>query len=159
MGCPAPRVYRKKVGGALLKDPSKIAHILRSMRANWTGNLTVKMRIGFEDDRNFEEILKVILKNKINLLSLHVRTVKGGYNTIPQYNYVEKAIEIWGDCPILVNGSIETAEDAWKLKRKLGIWGNDWSSRNTSVDFPQIREVSMGKPHLLLKELIFIDIA
>ena len=68
MGCPAPRVYRKKVGGALLKDPGKIAHILRSMRANWTGNLTVKMRIGFEDDRNFEETLKVILKIRLIFL-------------------------------------------------------------------------------------------
>ena len=41
MGCPAPRVYRKNVGGALLKDLGKIAHILLSMRANWTGNLTM----------------------------------------------------------------------------------------------------------------------
>lgn len=148
MGCPAPRVYRKNVGGALLKDPGKIAHILRSMRANWTGNLTVKMRIGFEDDRNFEETLKVILKNKINLLSLHVRTVKGGYNTIPQYNYVEKAIEILGDdCPVLVNGSIETAEDAWKLKQEIGVFGvmiGRAAIRNPWI-FRQIREVSNGQ--------------
>ena len=30
MGCPAPRVYKKKVGGGLLKDPPKIAKILES---------------------------------------------------------------------------------------------------------------------------------
>ena len=66
-----------------MKDPKKL--IKSSMQcARIDGNLTVKMRIGFEDDRNFEETLNVILANKINLLSLHVRTVKGGYNTIPQ---------------------------------------------------------------------------
>ena len=47
------------------------------MRECLEGNLTVKMRIGFEDDRNFSEILSLIVKNKVNLLSLHVRTVKG----------------------------------------------------------------------------------
>ena len=77
MGCPAPRVYKKNVGGGLLKDPTKIDQIPQQC-ANWEGSLTVKMRIGFEDDNNFERILVRNFKNRINLLSLHVRTVKGG---------------------------------------------------------------------------------
>ena len=28
MGCPAPRVYRKNVGGGLLREPAKINQIL-----------------------------------------------------------------------------------------------------------------------------------
>ena len=148
MGCPAPRVYKKNVGGGLLKDPAKIDQILEVMRDNWESNLTVKMRIGFEDDCNFERILNIILKNKINLLSLHVRTVKGGYNTIPYYNYAEKAVEILGDkCPVLINGSITNAEEACALNQKTGIFGvmigraaisNPWI-------FRQIREISNGE--------------
>lgn len=149
MGCPAPRVYKKNVGGGLLKDPSKINQILEVMRNNWESNLTVKMRIGFEDDSNFERILNIILKNKINLLSLHVRTVKGGYNTVPSYNYVEKAVEILrGDCPLLINGSIETAEEALALKQQFGVLGvmiGRAAIRNPWI-FRQIREVSRGSP-------------
>ena len=148
MGCPAPRVYKKNVGGGLLKDPAKIDQILEVMRDNWESNLTVKMRIGFEDDCNFERILNIILKNKINLLSLHVRTVKGGYNTMPSYNYVEKAVEILrGDCPLLVNGSIETAEEALALKQQFGVLGvmiGRAAIRNPWI-FRQIRERSSGK--------------
>ena len=147
MGCPAPRVYKKKVGGALLKDPNKIDQILGSMRAAWAGNLTVKMRIGFEDDRNFEEILKIILKHQIDMLSIHVRTVTGGYNTRPQYQYVKKAVDLLGEkCPVLVNGSIDSAEDAWGLKQKLGTYGvmiGRAAIRNPWI-FRQIREVSQG---------------
>ena len=148
MGCPAPRVYKKNVGGGLLKDPAKIDQILEVMRDNWESNLTVKMRIGFEDDCNFERILNIILKNKINLLSLHVRTVKGGYNTVPSYNYVEKAVEILrGDCPLLINGSIETAEEALALKQQFGVLGvmiGRAAIRNPWI-FRQIRELSTGK--------------
>ena len=57
------------------------------------------------------------------------------HNNIP----CRKGIEILGDdCPVSVNGSIETAEDAWKLKQEIGVFGAmDWSSRNTkSMDFP-----------------------
>ena len=57
MGCPAPRVYKKNVGGGLLKDPYKNRSDPEVMRDNWEGSLTVKMRIGFEDDCNFERIL------------------------------------------------------------------------------------------------------
>ena len=148
MGCPAPRVYKKNVGGGLLKDPSKIQQILQSMRSMIEGNLTVKMRIGFEDDQNFEEILKIISGSGVNLLSIHVRTVKGGYNSPPQYEYVDKALQFLGDdCPILVNGSIESASDACRLKDKRGVMGvmiGRAAIRNPWI-FRQINEFSRGE--------------
>ena len=147
MGRPAPRVYKKNVGGGLLKDPGKINQILYAMRSRIDGNLTVKMRIGFEDDKNFEEILKVILANEVNLLSLHVRTVRGGYNTSPQYDYIKKAVQFLGDqCPVLANGSIETAQDAILLRKRfdaLGVMIGRAAIRNPWI-FRQIREIDSG---------------
>ena len=43
--------------------------------------LTVKMRIGFEDDRFFDELLEAMNELKVDLLSLHARTVFGGYRS------------------------------------------------------------------------------
>ena len=154
MGCPAPRVYKKNVGGRLLKDRLKIDQILRTMRSVIKGNLTVKMRIGFENDHNFEEILTVILANKIDLLSLHVRTVKGGYNSPPQYDYVKKAVQRLGDqCPVLVNGSIESAQDAISLQKRLetlGVMIGRAAIRNPWI-FRQIRELSNGEDPFIPK--------
>ena len=88
------------------------------------------------------------MKNKVNLLSLHVRTVKGGYNT-PPLDYVKKTVEYLGDrCPILANGSIETAEDAVFLRKKLGTLGvmiGRAAIRNPWI-FRQIREFEDGIP-------------
>ena len=33
MGCPAPRIYRKNVGGGLLREPEKVERILGELRA------------------------------------------------------------------------------------------------------------------------------
>ena len=147
MGCPAPKVYKKNVGGGLLRDPKKINRILSEMRSHIEGNLTVKMRIGFEDDRNFDEILKSIKLNEVNLLSLHVRTVKGGYNSSPDYSYIERALHfLEGSCPVFVNGSIETAQQAVCLKNELstqGVMIGRAAIRNPWV-FRQIREVGEG---------------
>ena len=88
--------------------------------------------------------------------------MKGGYNTIPYYNYVEKAIELLGDdCPVLVNGSIETAEDALSLKKHFGVFGvmigraairNPWIFSVKSVKYHQARR------RLSPRDLIFINI-
>ena len=60
MGCPAPKIYKKNVGGGLLRDPDKVDTLLGCMRAAITGPFTVKMRIGFEDTRHFERILELL---------------------------------------------------------------------------------------------------
>src|SRR5476649_2382907 len=60
LGCPAPKVYKKNVGGGLLRDPAKIDEILGTLRAAVPGLFTVKMRIGFEDTRHFDGILELV---------------------------------------------------------------------------------------------------
>jgi tRNA-dihydrouridine synthase len=70
MGCPAPKVYKKNVGGGLLRDPAKIDEILGVLRQAIPGRFTVKMRIGFEDTTHFERILDLINKHDVDLLSV-----------------------------------------------------------------------------------------
>ena len=47
------------------------------------------MRFGFEDDRNFEEILTILDKHQIDL-EYTCKNVKGGYRMKPEYSYVKK---------------------------------------------------------------------
>src|SRR5688572_30776858 len=52
LGCPAPKVYKKNVGGGLLREPEKVGQILATLRATVPGLFTVKMCIGFNDTAN-----------------------------------------------------------------------------------------------------------
>jgi len=113
MGCPAPKVYRKNVGGGLLRDPAAVDRILGCLREAVEGRFTVKMRIGFEDDRNFEAILKLLEKHEVDLLSLHARTVKEAYRSAVHYEYIEQAVQSLS-IPVLANGNVTSL--------KKGLW-------------------------------------
>ena len=146
LGCPAPRVYRKKVGGGLLRDPERVDAVLQTLRDACPCPLTVKTRIGFEDSRNFGRILEIFSKNEVELVSLHARTVKGGYRSIPEYEYVTQAVNSL-DCPVLLNGNVDTAEGAIRLKQSTGAAGvmiGRSAIRNPWI-FQQIRELQNGQ--------------
>ena len=146
LGCPAPRVYRKNVGGGLLRDPDKIREIIEVLSEETSFLLSVKMRIGFEDDRFFERILDILTESTVGLVSIHARTVKGGYNSTPSYDHVEQAVQRLS-CPVLLNGSVETGKHALALRKKTGAHGimiGRSAIRNPWI-FRQIRDLQSGR--------------
>src|SRR5947208_10068120 len=79
LGCPAPKVYKKNVGGGLLREPERVAEILGTLRALLDGKspglFTVKMRIGFDGTEHFDRLLDLVNEHRVDLLSVHGRTV------------------------------------------------------------------------------------
>lgn len=147
MGCPAPKVYKKNVGGGLLRDPAKVDEVLNCLRTAVKGNFTVKMRIGFEDDRNFEAILELIDKHRVDLLSLHARTVKEGYRSEVHYEYIRRAVERV-PCPVLANGNITSVAKGQRVLEETGSAGlmiGRHCIRNPWI-FRQLREHFAGEP-------------
>jgi tRNA-dihydrouridine synthase B len=146
LGCPAPRVFKKNVGGGLLRTPQRISEILKMLREEVDTLLTVKMRIGFEDDRFFSELLEIMNESNVDLLSLHARTVLGGYRSKPSYLHVEKAVKTL-NCPVMLNGNVSTPSVAIQLRNSTGAHGvmiGRSAIRNPWI-FRQIRESQAGK--------------
>lgn len=147
MGCPAPKVYRKNVGGGLLRDPEKIDQILGAMRAAIAGTFTVKMRIGFDGMQHFDRILSLIAKHRIDLLTVHGRTVKGMYWSEVDYSAIAHAVRSV-PCPVIANGDVTSAQKATHLLKETGAWGmmmGRHAIRNPWV-FRQWREHQQGQP-------------
>jgi tRNA-dihydrouridine synthase B len=151
MGCPAPRIYRKNVGGGLLRDPDKIDRILGELRSTVDGLLTVKMRIGFEDTANFDQILNLIDKHQIDLLSLHGRTVKDMYHGVVHYDLIAHAVQRLA-CPVLANGNISSAATALTVlaqTQAAGAMIGRAAIRNPWI-FQQVRQALAGEPVLVV---------
>lgn len=147
MGCPAPRVYRKNVGGGLLRDPEKINQILGKLRETVDGLLTVKMRIGFENTANFDRILDLINLHGVNLLSLHGRTVKEMYHGAVHYDLISHAVQRV-NCPVLANGNVTSAASAAAVlaqTKAAGVMIGRAAIRNPWI-FKQVREHLSGQP-------------
>jgi tRNA-dihydrouridine synthase B len=151
MGCPAPRIYRKNVGGGLLRDPDKIDRILGELRSAVTGRLTVKMRIGFEDTDQFEQVLDLINKHNIDLLSLHGRTVKEMYHGAVHYDLIAQAVQRL-NCPVLANGNVSSAASAIVIlsqTQAAGVMVGRAAIRNPWI-FRQIRQALAGQEVLIV---------
>ena len=141
LGCPAPKVYRKNVGGGLLRDPGRIADILSALRAAVPGLLTVKMRIGFEDDQHFERILDIVNSSGVDLLTVHGRTVRDLYRGGVRYDRIAHAAAR-SRCPVLANGNATSARRAAEIvgeTRCAGVMIGRHAIRNPWI-FRQCRE-------------------
>ncbi len=147
LGCPAPKVYKKNVGGGLLRDPDHIDAILAAMRARVPGLFTVKMRIGFEDTRHFERILASVARHRVDLLVVHGRTVKEMYRSAVRYEEIARAVRSV-PCPVIANGNVTSARAAARILAETGAAGvmcGRHAIRNPWL-FRQIREHLSGSP-------------
>jgi tRNA-dihydrouridine synthase len=109
--------------------------------------LTVKMRVGFENTDTFYEILDLINRHSIDLLSLHGRTVKDMYHGAVKYDLIAEAVKRV-HCPVLANGNINSATTAISVLSHTGAAGvmvGRWAIGNPWL-FNQIRQALRGEP-------------
>lgn len=148
MGCPAPKVYRKNVGGGLLRDLPHVNDLLGALRDECpAGRFTVKMRIGFADTDAFPEFLALMDKHGVDLLTVHGRTVKGLYRSAVDYDAIALAVRSV-KCPVIANGDVtSTNKAAWVMNhtRAAGVMIGRHAIRNPWI-FRQIREHFSGQP-------------
>jgi tRNA-dihydrouridine synthase B len=151
LGCPAPKVYRKNVGGGLLRDPDRVDRILGELRAHIAGKFTVKMRIGFDDTANFDRLLDLIDRHQIDLLSLHGRTVKEMYHADVHYDLIARAVDRLS-CPVFANGNITSAAIALKIidfTAAAGVMVGRSAIRNPWI-FTQIHQALTGEKVMVI---------
>ncbi|MCB1123480.1 MAG: tRNA-dihydrouridine synthase family protein, partial [Verrucomicrobiae bacterium] len=146
LGCPAPKVYKKNVGGGLLRDLEQVDRIFGLLREVAPHRFTVKARIGFEDTEPFEGLLELINKHDVDLLSLHGRTVKEMYWSDVHYDYIAEAVAR-AKCPVMANGNITSHFRAAEVHKETGCFGlmvGRSAIRNPWI-FRQIREHFAGQ--------------
>ncbi|NUN65370.1 tRNA-dihydrouridine synthase family protein [Pseudanabaena biceps] len=147
LGCPAPRVYRKNVGGGLLREPETIERIFEALRSQISGLFTVKMRVGFDSTDNFEKLLQLINTYQVDMVSLHGRTVKELYRGEVHYDLIRQAVQSV-NCPVLANGNITSylkAEQVLQATGAAGVMIGRSAIRNPWI-FQQIRDRLANQP-------------
>ena len=146
LGCPAPKVYKKNVGGGLLRDLKKAASVIRAMRQAWPYTFSVKTRLGFESPDSMPEIVKIINGEGADFMTLHGRTVRQLYRGSVDYGAIARAVELSG-IPLIANGDITSAKFAFDVLKKTGARGAMFGRqavRNPWI-FRQFHEISAGK--------------
>jgi len=114
LGCPSKKVNSHKGGAYLLSDHSSLKKVLQTIRQNFTGRFSVKMRIGYNDDFNFTDTLKLIEDEGVEAITLHARTRNQLYKGVADWDYISKAVS-HVKIPLIGNGDIWIVEDIEKI--------------------------------------------
>jgi len=147
LGCPAPVVYRKCAGGGLLRQLGQLDAILGALREAVTVKFTVKTRIGFDSAAVFPELLSILARHSLDLVTVHARTVREMYRSAVRYELIRQAA-VSLPCPVLANGNIYSAVKAAEVLQITGARGlmiGRGAIRNPWI-FQQIRAHQQGKP-------------
>ena len=146
LGCPAPVVYRKCAGGGLLREPDRINELLGGLRAGISGPFTVKTRIGFSDPAEFDRLLDVFASHRIDLLTVHGRTVSEKYGPHVHLDKIAQAVKRL-PFPIIANGNVDSVAGARRVREITGAQGlmiGRGAIRNPWI-FQQIRDDFEGR--------------
>lgn len=148
LGCPAPVVYKKCAGGGLLRDLALVDRILGALREAVEApvRFTVKTRVGFDSAEPLGELLPLLARHRVDLVTVHGRTVAGMYRTPVRYDLIAEAAAAL-PCPVLANGNIDSPSTAERVLRQTGAHGlmiGRGAIRNPWL-FDQIREHLAGR--------------
>ncbi len=113
-GCPSNTVTGKGAGSSLLKDPSMIYQLGKTLCQAVSVPVTIKMRSGYEDTALFQENLSAAEEAGFHFVTIHPRTKKDGYSGQANWELIALAKEQL-KIPVVGNGDIRSVDDALKM--------------------------------------------
>lgn len=111
-GCPAKTVNRSQGGAALLRSPQLIRSICEQVRDSVPERIpvTAKIRLGYDSDERFEEILNVLSGVALSEITIHARTKRQGYRPPAHWHQLRPA-RLTLPYPVIANGELWTPAD------------------------------------------------
>jgi tRNA-dihydrouridine synthase A len=123
VGCPSDRVQSGRFGACLMAEPDLVADCVRAMRDATDRPVTVKCRIGIDDqdtEESLDRFADAVVAAGVDALYVHARKawLKGlspkENRTIPPLDYdrVHRLRARLSPLPVIINGGLETLEAA-----------------------------------------------
>ena len=145
MGCPVNKIIKCEAGAKWLLDPNKIYEMVSAVVDAVDKPVSVKMRIGWDDERVFAvENAQAAERAGAAAIAMHGRTRVQMYEGKANWDVlaeVKKNISI----PFIANGDVETPEDA---KRIL---------EHTNADAVMIGRAALGNPWMIYQTVKYLE--
>jgi nifR3 family TIM-barrel protein len=142
MGCPVYNLISNFNGASLIRDPERAHAIVKAMKAAVSVPVSVKTRLGWTNDTDCLEFVKVIEDAGADLISMHGRTREQGYSGVANWDRIGEARRNVPTTPFLVNGDITTIDRAKEAVEKSGadgvligrgLLGNPWFAKQVET--------------------------
>lgn len=121
VGCPSDRVQKGRFGVCLMQDPERVAEVVAAMRSVVKIPVTVKHRIGVDNDDSYEfmaRFVDIVRQSGCDLFIVHARKawLKGlspaQNRNVPPLRYpdVYKLKQEFPELSIIINGGVENLD-------------------------------------------------
>ena len=169
IGCSVKTVLNSGHCSALIKEPELVGEIIKAVKSESMDiPVSVKTRLGY-DKVITEEWFGFLLKQGLDLITVHGRISKDGYNIPADWDEIAKVVELKNRISpttvILGNGDVNTLDQADKYISKYGVDGvmigrgifqNPWLfSRRENIEKEERLDVL--KKHLEIFDRVWSD--
>ncbi|HBA84562.1 MAG TPA: tRNA dihydrouridine synthase DusB [Verrucomicrobia bacterium] len=122
-GCPVPKIMRRGDGAGLLKNPARMAEVVRAIRQAVRLPITVKTRIGLSAQAcNISEVAQGIEEAGADAIFLHARFANVRHAGAANWDLLAR-IKAERKIPVIGNGGIAVAADIARMIQATGVDG------------------------------------
>lgn len=145
MGCPVSKIIRCEAGAKWLLDPDKIYDMVKAVVDNVSKPVTVKMRIGWDEDHIYAvENAKMAERAGASAISMHGRTRVQLYEGEADWDIIRQVKEAVS-IPVIGNGDVTSPELALKMLDETG------------VDAVMIGREALGNPWIIYRTIHYLE--
>jgi len=120
LGCPIDDATRRGFGAALLRRPSRVAEIVKTMKAAVSVPVTVKLRLGWSSGKpTFLKIGRAAVEAGADAVGLHARSRAQRYRRPADWDRIAELVAEL-PVPVIGNGDVLTWRDARRRLEQTG---------------------------------------
>jgi nifR3 family TIM-barrel protein len=119
MGCSTRKVSGRGAGVGMMLQPDLVAETFHLLTKHLSVPITGKIRMGWEEQRNYLEIARIMEDNGAALIALHGRTKEQKYNFEADWDAIA-ALKQSVSVPVIGNGDVRTPADIDAMKTHTG---------------------------------------
>ena len=122
-GCPVKKVVRRNGGSGCLKDLDLVQQVIRAVVAGTHLPVTCKIRSGWSEEMRTPVAIGLRCQDAgVKAIALHPRTRTQMYSGHAHWDEIAALVQAL-EIPVIGNGDIKTAQDAFRMRQETGCAG------------------------------------
>lgn len=145
LGCPARTVVTKGKGCGALEDLAVLEHFLDEIFARSPLPISIKTRLGLEEEEEFDELLTLYRKYPVTELIVHARLLKDQYKGPVRWKAFERCLEN-APWPVCYNGDLFSPSSYAAFTARYPQTERVMLGRGLIGNPGLVREIKEGRP-------------
>jgi len=116
MGCPAKSIADRGAGVGMMPSPLKIAETFKRLTSALKVPVTGKIRLGWDTNKNYKLIARVVEENGGSLIAIHGRTKEQRYSGNADWDAIAE-VKSTVSIPVTGSGDVRTVADIQRMRR------------------------------------------